>query len=217
MRYTRVLSTVLFLGGIAACAPADEHGKRLGTLLADYARAPEVLRLLRNRKLPADLSNAEMNQLLRLFESRIGAERTIERVRRSPQTVAHLRLVRVQAFLELADLLLLPEDTNRSLARAFTPLATREVYAFIANRAVRDRFYCLPEAFLEPAVKRTVFGALELAIAAEGYPLPAGRTEDIATFIVPELAQALAKVRRFRPQRPCASQVAQTPAEPADD
>lgn len=187
---------------------ADTSGARAGRILGHYAASARVVRELERRRIPGNPSDGELRAVLRLLESRIGPDALVLRIRSSAYSVATLRLAPTRAFLSLVDLLLLAEDTNRVLARNVTQLRERNLYGFLSSRVVRDPFYCLPSAFSNLETKSAVLAALESAVMAEGYPLPPGRAEAIAVQIVPELAEALEKVRRYRPPAPCSRDVA---------
>lgn len=195
------LLRVLVLFSTLTARVAAGEGPFPGTaeVLGSYAGTGTVTRAVRRLDLPPDLGGSETQSVLALLERRVGRDSLRARVRRSPSSVARLRLVPTQAFLTLVDLLLLPEDVNRVLQRGITHVTQENVQAFAHHRAVRSPFYCLPEGFVSGPARRRVLNALQEWIEVEGYPLPGGVAEAVVIEELPELAPALARVRQSRP------------------
>jgi hypothetical protein len=190
---------------LAAMAAADEsREKRVAEVLRAYAGSAAVGRHVEAMTLPQDLDAEETRAVLALLEARVGRASLRARIRRSPSSVATLRLVPAQAFLSLLDVLLEPKDTNRVLQSSITHLAQRNVYGFTGHRRVRRPFFALPNSLIDGSPeRRALLRALEQAIRDEGYPLPPGRAEALAVAHVPDLEEALRYVRRFRPAPDC--------------
>lgn len=190
---------------------ADEHGERLGHVLANYASEPAIVEKMAKKKAAADFTDDEMRSVLGLLEQYLDPEGVQTQVRAKPGAFRHLRLHRLQAYFTLLRLFLTHEQIAQVLKADFKQLQADDFTDFLVHPALVEPYAAaaLPDKIKKAGKQRKMLLELEGVIVADGYPLPDGKAREIVVSVVSALDGVLPR----GPNRP--APVA-SPTEPGE-
>jgi hypothetical protein len=213
---TRALGSLLCLF-LPLTALADEHGARLGKVLAAYADEASIEARLAEKKAPADFSDEEMRGVLAILENRLGADALKEHVRAKPGAFRHLRLRRLQAYFSLLEVFLEAPQIDEVLRADFAVLRADDFTEFLTHSALLEAYErkALPRRLRRTETQQRILKRLAKAIDEEGYPLPSGRAREVVATVVADVDDVLAS--RSGAERPAQESAAEPAAGPSRD